>query len=187
MQGTYTKIDKSKNHKMIVVNDRLVLVSQTGIIFLDNGNGGWRQLKQSVRGHGYSSVAINRKRMYVHRLVAYAFNIIPTLQKIEGLDVDHINNDPSNNCVENLRLISSKMNREKEAELHRQQLDYLYVANFNDSKGQPVVIVARSLSLMAKELNIDKSYVSQIVRGERNPSNGLKIKKIDKCHSGSLS
>jgi len=49
---------------------------------------------------GYASVKVNNRRYLIHRLMAIAFELL----KDEGQDtVDHIDNDPSNNHIHNLR------------------------------------------------------------------------------------
>ena len=50
--------------------------------------------------NGYVYVKVNKKRYNIHRLIATAFE----LPKEEGQDtVDHIDNNPSNNHIHNLR------------------------------------------------------------------------------------
>lgn len=58
------------------------------------------------KSHGYREVRINYKRYYVHRLVwAYFNGAIP-----EGMSIDHINHNPSDNRIENLRLVTHREN-----------------------------------------------------------------------------
>jgi hypothetical protein len=70
-----------------------------------------RILKQTSSERGYRHVKIKREdgktvSCAVHRLVAKAF--IPNPASL--LQVDHIDGDPSNNCVENLRWASMRDN-----------------------------------------------------------------------------
>ena len=59
----------------------------------------------SSRPNGYVQVRINRKLHPVHRLIAIAFQ----LPRNEGQNtVDHIDNDPSNNALSNLRWVSQR-------------------------------------------------------------------------------
>lgn len=77
-------------------------------------NFGWRNLKGMVlkemdNGHGYKQVMLNegkRHVKYIHRLVADAFLDNPLCLP----EVNHIDFDRSNNCVENLEWISTKDN-----------------------------------------------------------------------------
>lgn len=68
-------------------------------------------LRPSFVGSGYRSVSMRARgsceTLYVHRLVAEAF-IGPLEAKSE---VDHIDRDLSNNCVSNLRIVSSTENK----------------------------------------------------------------------------
>lgn len=50
--------------------------------------------------HGYIQPQVNRKRLYVHRLVLTTFN---PAENMEMLEVDHKDGDRSNNRVSNLR------------------------------------------------------------------------------------
>tara|TARA_R110002167_G_scaffold286042_1_gene491045 strand:- start:71 stop:637 length:567 start_codon:yes stop_codon:yes gene_type:complete len=55
---------------------------------------------------GYMLVNVNRKRFSVHRLIAKAF----LTDYSEGLEVDHINGNKSDNHPDNLRMVSRGQN-----------------------------------------------------------------------------
>lgn len=59
--------------------------------------------KQST---GYWSVKYNKKNYQVHRVIYEIFNN----EILDKLEVDHIDGNPSNNCIENLRLVSRSVN-----------------------------------------------------------------------------
>ena len=67
-------------------------------------------LKHDVNIHGYHKVCLSKngeQRVFaVHRLVATAF--IPNPDNLP--EVDHIDRDKSNNCVENLRWVTKSQN-----------------------------------------------------------------------------
>ena len=58
----------------------------------------------SLREDGYREARINNKRFLVHHLVwLYHYDTLPMM-------LDHIDGDPSNNSIENLREVSHKTN-----------------------------------------------------------------------------
>ena len=66
--------------------------SSTGVIFTPKPH-----------ASGYVYVACNGKRHFIHRLMAIAFGL---LKRDDQVTVDHIDNNPSNNRLENLRWAS---------------------------------------------------------------------------------
>ena len=69
-------------------------------------------LKQTISGYGYLKVHLCKNKeatnFYVHRLVAEAF--IPNPENLP--EVDHIDGNKLNNCVENLRWVTSSENKQ---------------------------------------------------------------------------
>lgn len=63
-------------------------------------------LAGSFSYRGYMKVSINKRRYYVHRIVWEMHNgPIPV-----GYEVDHIDRNPSNNLIQNLRLVTHRVN-----------------------------------------------------------------------------
>lgn len=91
--------------------------------------------KQSSRPRGYRVVTLtkngNSKRLSVHRLVAMAFISNP----YNYPEVDHIDRDPSNNIVENLRWCSHEDNMNNENSIQ-------YMKNCMDKKEYSVLGLA---------------------------------------------
>ena len=84
---------------------------------------------------GYSQIGIHsggiQKKYYVHRLVWIAFNgEIP-----EGYEIDHDDNDKSNNALRNLNLITRKENMDKML-IHRPYIKENFIKNFAQKKNK---------------------------------------------------
>jgi hypothetical protein len=58
----------------------------------------------TIRNDGYIRVSINYKLYYAHRLIYMMFYGEMPIQ------IDHIDGNPSNNCIENLRLANTTQN-----------------------------------------------------------------------------
>lgn len=169
---------RSKGVKIITVNDRMLCVTNYGVIMIWRNNK-WNFCSIYTDKRGYQRVLINHKYYRVHRLVAYAFGISPTIEKVEGLDVDHIDNDVSNNAASNLQLISSKANRKKEHDHVLSQMNYCYGV-YEVKEELEIKCVCKSLSEVAEMIGCDSSFVSQVVNGKRKQCKGFVIKRISK-------
>lgn len=76
-------------------------------LYLEGGPGkAFHGVAGTKRDDGYYSVAINNKRYLVHRVVWVLFHY-----KIDRtLVIDHIDRNPSNNFIDNLRLVTQGEN-----------------------------------------------------------------------------
>ena len=63
-------------------------------------------LKKMICGSDYYRLRISKKQLYIHHLVAKCF----IGNRPENCVVDHIDRNPLNNCVENLRYCSTSEN-----------------------------------------------------------------------------
>lgn len=123
--------------------------SKSGLRWLINRGGGAKAGQEAGRlssrngnKSGVWQVKINQKLHYVHRIV-YLLNY---QQITTNLQVDHIDGNPLNNCIENLRLVSNTVNNRN----HRKQrnntsgvtgvsydtTNNLYVAHYIDPNGK---------------------------------------------------
>lgn len=85
-------------------------VTTTGLVWSYKSN---KFLKPGVNSKtGYLFVNLGDKEEYVHRLVAKTF--IPPFGENPGLQVDHIDNDKTNNFVSNLQWLSHADNLRKD-------------------------------------------------------------------------
>ena len=98
--------------KDIIGYEGLYAVDEDGNVWSKNyrKTGRTQKLKPSLSSNGYSMVILSKggkkKGKTVHRLVAQAF--LPDF--CEELDVDHIDIDKTNNCLSNLRMVTTQQN-----------------------------------------------------------------------------
>lgn len=60
-----------------------------------------------TRSDGYVGIVVQQRRFYAHRLAwEFTHGAIPA-----GMEIDHIDHDPSNNRISNLRLVTKAENR----------------------------------------------------------------------------
>lgn len=83
---------------------------------------------------GYMRVKVNfrdrNKKFMVHRLVAMAF--IPNSNPDEFTQVDHIDSNRTNNCVENLRWVTPKQNTQHAFDLgNRDLFTYRFIDTYS--------------------------------------------------------
>jgi hypothetical protein len=77
-------------------------------IFIGKENN-WRKLGFCNNKNGYKILCINRKNYLVHRVIAYLFLGLNIDNPKEI--IDHIDRNPSNNKIENLRIVSYTQNQ----------------------------------------------------------------------------
>lgn len=81
------------------------LINKQGDVFSTVKN---RLLKPTISVKGYLILTLNKKTRYLHQLLAETF--IDEKYKIKKLVVDHIDKNPLNNSLENLRIVNKSIN-----------------------------------------------------------------------------
>jgi hypothetical protein len=97
------------------LNNRILRYEDSDNIFIkiEHGyrglkNGDWKKIEIQKDCYGYNFLVIGKKQYKLHRIIAYIFlnlDINDTKQII-----DHIDNNPSNNNIENLRITTQQQN-----------------------------------------------------------------------------
>lgn len=146
--------------------------------YVRNGKNSKRLIKRQVlkqwdNGRGYLRVrfCVNSKQinLYVHRMVAVCFILNPN----NYLEVNHKDNNPTNNRWDNLEWCTREYNiayKEK------------YGVSAAEALGRPVIAVNRetfevfwfeSQREAARQLDIDQRQITRVVNGKRNKTHGF--------------
>ena len=135
-----------------------------------------KQLKPSLRKNGYLYVSLRKDSktigFTIHRLVAKAF-----LGCVDGLDVNHINGNRSDNRLINLELVTRSQNLAHGMFVNKNGIAKLTHEQAEEVKRR-VALGERQVDI-AKEFNVLKQTINQIVRGV-----GYKNSKIATQYQG---
>jgi len=137
-----------------------------------------RYMKCYKSKNGYSLICLyknsKKKRCSVHRLAYTAFNgTVP-----EGMQIDHIDGDKTNNTVGNLRAVSPKVNTNNPVtRVHHleatRKANSKPILQINDSTGE-VIREWPSAREAARALSIDYTNISACCNGKRNSAGGYR-------------
>ncbi len=135
-----------------------------------------KQLKPRLRKNGYLYVSLRKDGKtidsMVHRLVAKAF-----LDCVDGLQVNHINGKRADNRLVNLEMVTPSHNY-----LHGMFVNKNGIAKLTHEQAEEVkkrVALGERQVDIAKEFNVFKQTINQIVRGT-----GYKNSKIAMQYKG---
>lgn len=134
-----------------------------------------RILKQKDNGHGYMQVhfKVNSKPiyLYVHRIVAICFILNPNNLP----EVNHIDNNPTNNAVSNLEWCSSEYNIE-----YREKYG-ISASEFTKVLRKPAIAISldgfkvlwfESQHEAARKLGVRQGHITEVIKGKSNKTGG---------------
>lgn len=151
------------------------LVSDEGRI-MNSSNG--KVLSPIDNGYGYKKIWLWKnhkgKRVYVHRIVADAF--LPN--KYGRKEVNHIDSNPSNNCVTNLEWVSSSENT-KHAVYKKSLKPW-----GNQSKPIEAIDIAtgtikKYATISEAERDIGSRHITDVLKGKRYQCKGYTFHYIE--------
>lgn len=139
--------------------------------------GEWKMLNPHTENTGYKGVKIRynntekRKTVLIHWLVANAF-----LNKPEGkYEINHIDGDKTNNCIENLEFVTSAQNTEH-------AIKHNLLTPWNKPR-KPVIAInletkkeMRFESISKAEIYFNSRHISDVLKGKRNMVKGYTFK-----------
>lgn len=137
---------------------------------------------------GYMTVTIavlkGRKTQKIHRLVAKAF--IPNPNNLP--EVNHINGDKTNNCVDNLEWTTRKGNMAHANRTGAMKNARAELQKWNNTNWKIPVVATEietgeeirfaSITEAAKNLGVADSKISACISGKRKTTGGYKFRKV---------
>lgn len=160
-------------------------VSTTGDIYRRENNE-YILAKQNTCKLGYKRICLNRVKFLVHRLVAFAFIPNPNHYPM----INHIDNNPSNNNVENLEWCTNSHNqlhsykttdRRSRILAKGGNMKGVFGADHPQSKKIKCLnngVVYVSIREMCKELNLDHRRVWEVLKNKREDHRGYTFELI---------
>lgn len=151
-----------------------------------------RILKLTHRKDGYINTSLLKdkvaKKMFVHRLVAMAF--IPNPNNYP--DINHKDENPSNNCVENLEWCTEKYNLNYGTAIERRKASFVRNESFKKANATKVrngsrcaetpiegvskdgnsTVYFRSICEASRETGISKGHIGECCKGIRPSAGG---------------
>lgn len=125
----------------------------------------WKQLKTCLSREGYEHIKLNKKDYKVHRLVALAF--IPNPENKE--QVNHIDGNKLNNCVDNLEWCDNSYNQKHAWDLGLQQKRHPINCKLSQEEADNVrhlYLIGASTNELAKMYNVSKTTIKDIINGK---------------------
>lgn len=129
-------------------------------------------------GKGYKTVLLSKNgkkiRFYVHRLVYTAFVGVIT----DGYQIDHINNNKTDNRLQNLQLLTSSENNKKR---------YIDNPNYKNNGGRAKIkikclnnnVIYNSINDASRRLNLNSGSIYSVLKGRCKQIKGYSFEYID--------
>lgn len=143
----------------------------------------------SERGRGYYGITVGNHTVYVHQLVYEVF-----VERVpEGMEIDHINADPHDNRVENLRVVTKSGNmrnpitrkrnlvqlgsvRSKAVEMRQRKVRAVWIDD-----GRRVVASKdfNTVTAASEFTGVDRTSIAKVCTGRRRSAKGFKFYYVE--------
>ena len=130
----------------------------------------------SPRSSGYVTVTVHKRPHFIHRLIAVAFGLP---KREDQTQVNHIDGNPSNNCVRNLEWCSRSENirHSYSTNAHRRSCGPKQSKPILGRKlGETEWIPYPSANGAARALGLDNGHISMCCRGQLRAEGGYQFK-----------
>lgn len=143
----------------------------------------------SKRGRGYYGITVDNHTVYVHQLVYEVF-----VERIpEGMEIDHINADPYDNRVENLRVVTKSGNmrnpitrkrnlvqlgsvRGKAVEARRRKVRAVWT---DEARHAAASKDFNTVTAAAEFTGVDRTSIAKVCTGRRHSAKGFKFYYVE--------
>ena len=149
-------------------NTKKYYITEEGNIFDEDGN------KKEPKPHpkGYLQISLNGRNYLVHRLVAIHF--IPNPENKP--QVDHIDGNKKNCCVDNLRWVTAHENNSNPNTAYKNDRFNHKGVNRIDKDGN--VVFYKSAAEAARDVGVNPSNIKKCLNGLRKHSAGYKWERV---------
>lgn len=156
----------------VLKEDNRYVIFDNGMLISSVGKKA-RILKQPLNDDGYPCVSLNGKKTQVHALVANNF-----LEKIEGLEVDHINGVRSDNRSSNLRWVTHGDNIKNSWRLGLRKSSFVKggwhpnIKQVLQIKEGKVINEYKSFTEAMEKTGVDRSSIARVCKKVQNKAGG---------------
>lgn len=103
--GCFVTEKNFKRNKYVIINDKIIGYTTKGEAFFISTESEWvlKEYCWNMNKEGYLTTTKNKKTIFLHRLLKK-----PEFDK--SMVVDHVDGNPKNNCLNNLRIVNQSQN-----------------------------------------------------------------------------
>ena len=123
--------------------------------------------------NGYVPIGVDGKSYLIHRAIGVAFGLLTSLD--DEREIDHVDNDPSNNNLANLRAVTRAKNVQHSHDTNANRASHAGKQSKpirGRKRGEKEWTAYASVSDAARELELDKGNISAVLSGRYTQTGG---------------